>query len=60
MAKKKTEIDLLKIEIAEHLGYSKKLAENGWGGLTAKETGRIGGCLSRFLKERENNTNDTI
>lgn len=38
--------DLLKYEIATDLGLSEKVDREGWGGLTAQETGRIGGMLS--------------
>lgn len=60
MAKKKEEkIDLnnltpeeeLKYEIAEELGLLDKVMESGWKALTAKETGRIGGMMTRRKKE---------
>jgi hypothetical protein len=38
--------DLLKYEIATDLGLSEKVDREGWGGLTAQETGRIGGMMS--------------
>ena len=44
--KKPTADDLLKYEIAANLGLSSKVDTMGWGGLTAAETGRIGGLLS--------------
>ncbi len=40
----------LKYEIAEELGLLEKVNENGWKGLTAKETGRIGGIMTRRKK----------
>lgn len=43
--------DLLKYEIAAELGLLDKLIEAGWGGLSAQETGKIGGILARRLKE---------
>ena len=44
--KKPTADDILKYEIASTLGLSDKVDSIGWGGLTAAETGRIGGLLS--------------
>lgn len=41
----------LKYEIAEELGLTDKIKEVGWGGLTAKETGKIGGLIT--VKKRE-------
>ncbi|MGI6586750.1 MAG: small, acid-soluble spore protein, alpha/beta type [Gracilibacteraceae bacterium] len=39
--------DAIKYEIANELGLGEKLAQVGWGGLTAEETGRIGGLITR-------------
>ncbi len=36
-----------KYEAAERLGLTSRLAEEGWPGLSAQETGRIGACLRR-------------
>lgn len=46
--KKKIETleDKMKYEIAGELGLIDKVNEVGWGGLTAKETGRIGGIIT--------------
>lgn len=46
--KKKVETveDKLKLEIAEELGLADKIKEVGWAGLTAKESGRIGGIMT--------------
>jgi hypothetical protein len=50
-----TEIELLrekiKYEIAGELGLSDKVDKYGWSGLTAEETGRIGGIMTRRKKE---------
>lgn len=43
--------DLLKYEIANELGLGEKLQEVGWGGLTAKETGKIGGIITRKKRQ---------
>lgn len=37
----------LKYEIAEELGLKDKVNEFGWSGLTAEETGRIGGLMTK-------------
>ena len=58
MAKKKP-IDLqnlepeeqLKYEIAEELGLLNKVMSDGWKSLSAKETGRIGGLMTKKKKE---------
>jgi len=57
MAEKKkkapTPEDLMKMEIAEELGLMDKIDELGWGGLTAKETGRIGGLMTAKKRQRK-------
>lgn len=51
MAQKKkkalTPRDLEKIRVAECLGLGERLRTEGWGGLTAQETGRIGAMMSK-------------
>ncbi len=44
--KKETIEDKLKYEIAKELGLMDKINEVGWAGLTAKESGRIGGLIT--------------
>ncbi len=44
--KELTENDLAKLEIAKEIGLIDKIEELGWGGLTAKESGRIGGIMT--------------
>ncbi|HWI63435.1 MAG TPA: small, acid-soluble spore protein, alpha/beta type [Symbiobacteriaceae bacterium] len=51
--KELTPLDLLKMEIATELGLAEKVATDGWGMLTAAETGRVGGILNKRLKERQ-------
>lgn len=46
----------LKYEIATELGLLDKVLENGWKSLSAKESGRIGGIITkrkRDLKKKE-------
>ena len=60
MAKKKKIVtieDKLKYEIAGELGLLEKIEQDGWGGLTAKETGRIGGLITVRKKQMKNNLN---
>ncbi|MCD8197902.1 MAG: alpha/beta-type small acid-soluble spore protein [Lachnospiraceae bacterium] len=45
--------DRMKYEIAEELGLLEKVREGGWKALSARETGRIGGILSRRKKALE-------
>ncbi len=62
MPKKKKEIDLdhltpeeaLKLEIAAEIGVYDKVLQGGWRCLTAKESGRIGGIMTRKKKMQEN------
>lgn len=60
MGKKKDEkIDLehltpeeqLKLEIAAEIGVFEKVMESGWRSLSAKESGRIGGLITRRKRE---------
>ena len=46
--------DKLKYEIAQELGLMDKINEDGWGGLTAKESGRIGGLITVKKREMKN------
>lgn len=45
----------LKYEIAAELGLVEKVKKYGWKSLTAKETGRIGGLMTRRKKLMEKN-----
>lgn len=45
-----TESDIVKLEIAKEIGVYDKVLEGGWRCLSAKESGRIGGILSRKRK----------
>lgn len=44
----------MKLEIAEELGLLEKVQEGGWKSLSAKETGRIGGLMTK--RKRQQNT----
>ena len=41
----------LKMEVAEELGLLDKVEKVGFRGLTSRESGQIGGIISRRLKE---------
>ena len=43
----------LKYEIAEELGLIDKVLLNGWKSLTAKESGRIGGLMTKKRREEK-------
>jgi len=43
---------ILKYEIAEELGLLDKIKEVGWGGLSAEETGKIGGIISKRKRKK--------
>jgi hypothetical protein len=51
--------EMIKYEIANELGYLGKVMETGWKSLTARESGRIGGIMTKRRKElrkmQENN-----
>lgn len=48
---KLTRDEEMKYEIARELGVLDKVLQNGWKSLSAKETGRIGGLMTRKKKE---------
>lgn len=47
-----SEDERLKYEIAGELGLLDQVLENGWRSLSAKETGRIGGLMTRRKTNR--------
>lgn len=44
----------LKFEITQELGLLDKVEALGWKGLTARETGRIGGRMNQKKKDKRN------
>lgn len=50
----------MKYEIAGELGLSDKVDQFGWGALTAEETGRIGGIMTKRKKQLHIPSNDEI
>lgn len=47
-----TEEAKLKYEIAEELGLLDKVMEDGWKSLSSKETGRIGGLITKKRRQK--------
>lgn len=43
----------LKYRAAQELGLMDKLQRVGWAGLSAKETGRVGGLVKQMKKQRK-------
>lgn len=46
--------DKLKFEIATELGLADKVISGGWRSLTSKESGRIGGMMTKRRREMKN------
>ena len=46
-----TEDEKLKYEIAEELGLLDKVLKDGWRSLSSKETGKIGGLVTKKRRE---------
>lgn len=44
--------DKMKFEIATELGLADKVIAGGWRSLTAKESGRIGGLITKKRREQ--------
>ena len=47
------EEERIKYEIAQELGLPEQVRKGGWKSLSAKETGRIGGLMTRRKREKE-------
>lgn len=48
-----TEEEKLKYEIAEELGLLDQVMAQGWKSLSSKETGRIGGLMTKRRREEQ-------
>lgn len=44
--------DILKLEVAEELGFNEKIHQWGWGELTSAESGKVGGILNRYMRQK--------
>lgn len=58
--KKPSARDMLKIEVAKELGLWEKIQQFGWAELTAEESGRIGGMMTRKMRKKTADTADTV
>ncbi|WP_230398821.1 small, acid-soluble spore protein, alpha/beta type [Novisyntrophococcus fermenticellae] len=54
-----TSEEVMKYEIARELGLLDKVLDSGWKTLTAKETGRIGGLITKRKREAQIDKMDT-
>lgn len=50
--------DRMKYEIAEELGLLEKVKEDGWKSLSARDTGRIGGLMTK--RKRQNKSGQDL
>ena len=52
--------ELLKYAIATELGLSDKVMEHGWKSLTSKESGRIGGLVTKRKRQMKKEAEDAL
>ena len=45
--------DIMKYEIAREIGLEDKIRQGGWKSLSAKESGRIGGLMTKRKREQK-------
>ncbi len=43
--------DILKLELAQQLGYDEKIRQWGWGELTSAESGKLGGMVHGYMRK---------
>lgn len=55
---KMTPAERLKYEVAEEVGLADKVRRYGWRSLTAKESGRIGGLMTKKRREMKQDKKD--
>lgn len=53
MTPREMEMEKLKYEIAGELGLEDKIKDYGWENLTAREAGRVGGHMSRKIRNSD-------
>ena len=53
-----TQEEKMKYEIAEELGLLDKVMQEGWRSLSSKETGRIGGLMTKKRREMKQDKKD--
>ncbi len=52
--KKAEDRSSIKYKVAEELGLLEKIDQKGWNSLTAKESGKIGGYISKKINIKQN------
>ena len=55
-----TQEEKLKYEIAEELGLLDRVMQEGWKSLSSKETGRIGGLMTKKKKELDRKVTEIL
>ena len=45
--------DILKLDMANRLGYGEKIRQYGWGELTSVESGRLGGRVHGYMRKHK-------
>ena len=45
--------DILKLDLAERMGYREKINRYGWGELTSIESGKLGGMMRSYMKQHK-------
>ena len=45
--------DILKLDLANRLGYGDKIRQYGWGELTSSESGRLGGMVNSYMRKHQ-------
>ncbi len=45
--------DILKLDMANRLGYGEKIRQYGWGELTSVESGRLGGLVNGYMRKHK-------
>ena len=60
---KLTPEESLKLEVAQELGLLDRVLAGGWGALSAKETGKIGGIIGgrrKSMRREEDRTGENV
>ncbi len=52
--------EVWKLEIAKEIGVFDKVMTSGWRSLSAKESGRIGGIMTKQKREKKHNLKNAV
>ncbi len=52
--------EVWKLEIAKEIGVFDKVMTSGWRSLSAKESGRIGGIMTKQKREKNHNLKNAV